>query len=152
MMRRIRSNAPRVVLITDVGPDPDDVKALLLLAMAHRHAHIQLAAVVANGGSRPDRRAQLARLILDRVHQRAVPVGIGMAGAPVAEQPHECSIRGFGAVDTSRLLDGKALLARTLTRAPPKSVTMLLISGLRDFAEMVLMDRELVLRLSLIHI
>jgi len=146
-MSRLAKATPRqVIVITDPGPDPDDVKALLVLAMAHRHAHIHLAAVIANGGGRPARRAQLARLLLDRIGQASVPVGIGSLGVTLPEQPHECSVRGFDAVDPARLLDGKALLARTLARAPPKGVTMLLISGLRDFADMVATQPELVLR------
>jgi len=137
---------PKVVVITDPGPDPNDVKALLVLAMAHAHAQIELAAVVANGGAHPARRAQLARLILDRVGESAVPVGVGSAGTFVPEQPHECAMRGFGAVDRARLLDGQALLARTLRRATRSSVTMLLISGLRDFADLVAAQPDLVLR------
>ena len=135
-----------VVVITDVGPDPDDVKALLVLAIAHRQGHIRLSAVVANGGGRPARRAQLARLILDRIGEPAVPVGVGSAGVAIAEQPHECDLRGYDAVDPARLLDGKALLARTLARAAPRAIAMLLISGLRDFADIVLTQPELVLR------
>jgi len=135
-----------VVVITDVGPDPDDVKALLVLAMAHRQGHIRLSAVVANGGGRPARRAQLARLILDRIGEPAVPVGVGSAGVAIPEQPHECDLRGYDAVDPARLFEGKALLARTLARAAPRAITMLLISGLRDFADIVLAQPGLVLR------
>jgi len=146
-----RSGAPRsrpaeFVVITDVGPDPDDAKALLVLAIAHRQGRIRLSAVIANGGGQPARRAQLARLILDRVGEPAVPVGVGSVGVATAEQPHECDLRGFDAVDAARLLDGKVLLARTLARAAPRAITMLLISGLRDFADVVLAQPEQVLR------
>lgn len=138
----------RIVCITDPGPDPDDVKAILCLAMAHKRRQISLAALIANGGGQPARRAQLARLILDRLGEPTVPVGIGSAGVTVAEQPHECSMRGFEQVDKSRLLDGKALLARTFASEPPGSISMLLISGLRDFADFLTepASRELVLR------
>jgi len=135
-----------VLLVTDAGPDPDDVKALLVLALAHMHGHVRLSAVIANGGGRPDRRAQLVRLILDRIGEPAVPVGVGSAGVSVTEQPHECSMRGFEAIDPARLLDGTALLVRTLARAQPRGVTMLLISGLRDFADVVKAQPELVVR------
>lgn len=146
MANALRRRGATVICITDPGPDPDDAKALLLLAMAHKHAHINLAAVIANGGGRPARRAQLARLILDRVGEPAVPVGIGSAGIPIPEQPYECAMRGYDAVSLARLLDGKALLARTLSRASTRSLTMLLISGLRDFADFVTSQPGLVLR------
>jgi len=143
----VRAHAPaEVVVVTDPGPDRDDVKALLVLALAHRSGDIRLVAVVANGGGQPARRTRLARLLLDRVGEPTVRVGVGSAGVAVAEQPHECDLRGYDEVDSSRLLDGRALLARALARAAPRSVTVLLISGLRDFADVVLAQPELVLR------
>ena len=75
-----------------------------------------------------------------------MPVGIGSLGVVQAEQPHECAMRGFDAVDPSRLLDGAALLSRTLARAAPRAITMLLISGLRDFADLVIAQPALVRR------
>jgi len=135
-----------VAVVTDAGPDPDDVKALLVLAMAHRSGRIRLAAVVANGGGQPGLRAQLMRLLLNRIGELGVPVGVGSLGVALAEQPHECALRGFAAVDPSRLLDGPALLLRTRVRAAPRSVAVLLISGLRDFADVVLAQPGLVQR------
>lgn len=137
---------PRVILVTDPGPDPDDVKALLTLAIAHKHANVRLSAVVANGGGSPARRAQLARLILDRIGEPNIPVGIGSVGVPVTEQPHECSLRGFDTVNKQRLMKGRLLLERTLARASTQSVTVLCISGLRDFADVILDKPKLVLR------
>jgi hypothetical protein len=35
-----------IILISDPGPDPDDVKALLVAAMLHAHRRVELLAVV----------------------------------------------------------------------------------------------------------
>jgi hypothetical protein len=49
------------------GPDPDDVKALLIAAILHNQGHVWLRAVVCNGGSSARDRARLARCVLDHV-------------------------------------------------------------------------------------
>jgi hypothetical protein len=55
---------PRVqsglVVITDVGPDPDDAKALLVAATFHHQRAVRLLGVVANGGHQAVERGVLA--------------------------------------------------------------------------------------------
>lgn len=115
----------------DPGPDPDDVKALLVAAVLHRQRVARLRAVVCNGGMQPRARARLARCILDHVGLRDVPVGVGSEGKPYVAKPHEYAIPGFDEVDASRLLNGAALLAEVLRRARPRSLTVVCISSLR---------------------
>jgi inosine-uridine nucleoside N-ribohydrolase len=98
-------------LVTDPGPDPDDVKVLLVLAVLHRRGLIDFVGAVCNGGGQPALRAQLARCVLDTVGAREIPVAIGSAGKPYSAQPHEYAIEGFDAVDPTRLLDGPTLIA-----------------------------------------
>jgi hypothetical protein len=76
------------VLVTDPGPDPDDIKALVVSAMLHKHARIELCAVICNGGGQPRERAALARCVLDHLGV-GVPVGVGSHGVPYSAQPHE---------------------------------------------------------------
>ncbi|KAJ1618479.1 hypothetical protein T492DRAFT_453841 [Pavlovales sp. CCMP2436] len=133
------------VLVTDPGPDPDDVKALLVAAMLHLHGRIELCAVICNGGGQPRERAQLARCVLDHLGAVNVPVGIGSEGTPCSAQPHEYGIAGYAAVEPSRLLDGRTLMLKVLQRARPKSLRVVLISSLRDFADAVASHPSLVL-------
>lgn len=136
---------PRLVLITDPGPDPDDCKVILVLAVAHLKGQIRLVAVVANGGAQATDRARLARCLLDHVEAYDVPVGIGSAGIPTEAQPHEYALPRYADVDPSCLLDGAELIRRALLDAPRKSVRLLCISSLRDAADLLERSRELVL-------
>lgn len=140
-MRRARRMS--LVLISDPGPDPDDVKAILVAAVLHRLESINLTAVVANGGGQPARRAQLARTVLDHVGVTDVPVGVGSLGTPYVAQPHEYALSGFN--DKASLVDGHALLMRTLRSARNHSLTVCCISSLRDLADVITAEPALVL-------
>lgn len=126
-----------VLIVTDPGPDPDDVKALLVLAIAHKRGQLRLRGVVANGGHAAAARAALARCVLDHVGEPSIPVGIGSPGRPHPAGAHEYLISGFDRVDPGRLEEGAALILRELRAARPRSVTILLISSLRDFADII---------------
>ncbi|KAG8463889.1 hypothetical protein KFE25_000057 [Diacronema lutheri] len=102
MRRSQRARALGFVLVTDPGPDPDDIKALLVAAVLHRHGRIVLRAVIANGGQQADLRAKLARCVLDHVGVLDVPVGIGSAGSEYSAQAHEYQLEGFEEVDLAR--------------------------------------------------
>ncbi|KAJ1634777.1 hypothetical protein T492DRAFT_494962 [Pavlovales sp. CCMP2436] len=147
VLRPERGSTVRVpfVLVTDPGPDPDDIKALLVAGMLHLHGRIELRAVICNGGGQPRERAQLARCVLDHLGAAGVPVGVGSEGTPYSAQPHEYNLEGFSTVEPSRLLDGRALMLRTLQLARPKSLRVVLISSLRDFADAVALHQSLVL-------
>ncbi|KAJ1615592.1 hypothetical protein T492DRAFT_897389 [Pavlovales sp. CCMP2436] len=46
-----------LLIVTDVGPDPDDAKALLIAATLHQQKLITLRGVITNGGHQGTRRA-----------------------------------------------------------------------------------------------
>ncbi|KAJ1621397.1 hypothetical protein T492DRAFT_887047 [Pavlovales sp. CCMP2436] len=142
-LRETGDDAPIVVLITDPGPDPDDVKALLVLAVAHMQGAVQLKAVVANGGMQAVERAKLARCMLDHMGVLDVPVGHGSAGQPYSPQPHEYSIDDYALVDAGRLVVGERLLKQTLSAARPGSLTFVCISSLRDISDLIKADPAL---------
>jgi hypothetical protein len=142
---RRRAPRPNVILITDPGPDPDDVKALLVAAMQHARGHICLRAVVCNGGMQAVARARLARCLLDHVGVFDVPVGHGSEGGEYVSQPHEYSIDGYDAVDVRSLFPGCALLVRALRGCRRQTVSLVCISSLRDAAELCLHHTALVL-------
>lgn len=135
---------PPLVLVTDPGPDPDDVKALLICATSHIRCTIKLVAVVANGGHQARERAALARCILDHLGLPSVPVGYGSAGKPYEARSHEYKLHGYNHVDQTSLPEGQALIVRALHRAPRRSLRFVLVSSLRDFADVAMAHPVLV--------
>ncbi|KAJ1622605.1 hypothetical protein T492DRAFT_885003 [Pavlovales sp. CCMP2436] len=134
-----------IVLITDVGPDPYDVKALLLAATLHLQEQSVLAAVVCNGGGRSAsgetearNRAALARCILDYLGLHDIPVGIGEAteASKHTPAPYEYDFPGFGKVDDARLHDGQTLLLQTLELVEARSLSLVVISALSDVSKL----------------
>jgi hypothetical protein len=121
----------------------DDVKALLIAAILHRHGELQLCAVVANGGGMPQRRAHLARRVLDLLHLPDAPVGIGSEGQPYAPMPHEFALNGIGDLEPSRLHDGPTLLLAQLRVAAPRSLSLVITASLRDAADLALAEPRL---------
>lgn len=132
-----RRMKPNIFVVTDPGPDPDDVKALVVAALLHVQKQITLVGVVANGGGQARARARLTRCILQHMGLASVPVGVGSQGAPVTPQPHEFMLEGLDEVDDGDLCDGQRLLATALTTARPQSVTVLIISSMRDVCDFI---------------
>ena len=61
-----------LVIVTDPGPDPDDVKTILSSAIKHRAGQIRVHGIVCNGGHQAEQRARLAKaLLLKYVRARA---------------------------------------------------------------------------------
>ncbi|KAJ1625988.1 Inosine/uridine-preferring nucleoside hydrolase domain-containing protein [Pavlovales sp. CCMP2436] len=134
-----------VVLITDPGPDPDDVKTILILAMLHKAGVVDCRCVIANGGGDPVARATLAQTVLDHLHASTIPVGIGTAGRDYDPMPHEYDIHHYDLQAVRpRLHDGAELLMRTLRDSRPRSLSIVCISSLRDIADAIEADAELV--------
>lgn len=125
------------VLVTDPGPDPDDVKAILALAVLHKKESLHLRAVVANGGHEAEARALLARAALDYVGAVDVAVGVGSEGIKQAPQPHEYDMPGYSRTRASSLRHGPTLLRQTIAGATPRSLTVVCISSLRDVADVI---------------
>jgi len=103
-----RTHSLGLVIVTDPGPDPDDIKALLM------QNKIVLRVVIAKGGQQAESLARLARCVLNLVGVFVVPVGIGSAGKPYQAQPHEYKLEGFEDVDASTLQEGSQLLLSVL--------------------------------------
>ena len=91
-LARLRRPRSRVFIVCDPGPDPDDVKVLVIACMLHLRGEIDLVGVIANGGHNAQRRAQLARLVLDRLGAREVPVAVGMPGSYTKANDYEFSL------------------------------------------------------------
>jgi hypothetical protein len=111
--------------------------ALIMARFLTDESRIRLRAVIAN--LRPGReRARLVRGTLDLLGLQNVPVGIGTDGGSAT---HEANFDATAPYATplhttrmSSLEPGRALLHRTLVAAPPRSLTLLCISSLKDAA------------------
>lgn len=122
----------------------DDIKALLITAVLHRQHALRLCAVIANGGQQAERRAKLARAVLDHIGADDVPVGVGSEGKAYMPQSHEFALPSVDAIDARRLVPGADLLQRTVQAAAPKSLTFVCISSLRDLADLIETQSQLV--------
>mmetsp|Transcript_1839 Transcript_1839/g.4600 ORF Transcript_1839/g.4600 Transcript_1839/m.4600 type:complete len:996 (-) Transcript_1839:291-3278(-) len=135
---------PQIVISTDPGPDPDDIKTILILAMLHKQSAVSLRAVICSGGQQPEKRAALGKCLLNHLGESNVPVGIGSRGKEYSAQPHEYLLEGHGQVrEDADLVEGHALLMQILREARPKSLTMVCVASLRDFADAMLADPDL---------
>ena len=83
----VKPDGCNLIIVTDPGPDPDDVKALLTAAVKHRHGDIRLLGVVANGGCQARQRAQLARALLNLLECEDIPVGVGRCAPKLRASP-----------------------------------------------------------------
>ncbi|KAG9240819.1 hypothetical protein BJ878DRAFT_523982 [Calycina marina] len=150
--RRGRSEGPRVVVITDLAKDYDDLAALIILKELHRLGVITLVGFVANLMP-SERRALFGRGALDSVNLRDIPIAKGTTGYPKKayqgkvgknqhkELPHEFKgIEEFPAIepyDRDMLLkdgEGDKLLLKLFSDAETtgRKLTLLLISSLED--------------------
>jgi len=128
----------RLLVVTDPGPDPDDVKVVVAAACLHLLGEVELLGVVCNGGGQAVQRAKLARAVLLHCGAVDVPVGVGSDGSPYTPQPHEYDLDGFDAVDPdTELRGGRAVLMDALRSADAASLTFLLISSQRDLAQVI---------------
>lgn len=140
------STAPDVqlVIVTDPGPDPDDVKALTASAVRHREGKIKVRGVVCNGGQQALQRAKLAKALLKYLRCDDIPVAVGSSGKPYNPQPHEYAFPGIDEVQESELHQGGELLLQLLEGANSHSLTFLMISAMTDLADVMREKPELV--------
>lgn len=142
---RGRERSPGYLVITDPGPDPDDVKCILVLAVQHLHRNVTLHGVVCNGGGHARSRAKLARCLLRHMGiGDFVRVGVGSQGKYAAPNAYEFDIQGYADTLDDQLEPGHAVIHDTLLQAPPKSLTVVLISSMRDFADEIMAHPSLV--------
>ncbi|KAI9650027.1 hypothetical protein NHQ30_000040 [Ciborinia camelliae] len=134
---------PRIVAITDVGKDYDDLTALIVLKELHRLGAIKLEGVVANLIP-SHKRAHLARKALDSLLLQDIPVGQGTVGVTGKDQdryketpPFEFPEEIMGKEPYPDYEEGVDLLQRLGKEATKGDYkfTFLLISSQQDIAE-----------------
>jgi hypothetical protein len=136
--------APRVVAITDLGRDYDDLAAMIVLKELHRIGLIYLEAFVTC--TNPAReRAILGRTFLDLLGLPDVPIGIGTAGPTEYSKAFDYGFKASFMPDNidstpskdNFFEDGSVLLHTIFTKAidEDRKVDLLLISPLSDIAQ-----------------
>ena len=123
-------------VIMDPGRDQDDEDVLVGLNRFIRLQVLNVLGVVANLAP-SQKRARLAKGSLKELGQDTIPVGVGTS----CNQPDDDGLEYQFAVGylapTDELKDGEELIRSTLAAARPKSIVLLLISGLTDAAEVL---------------
>lgn len=120
-------------VITDPGRDQDDEDVLVMLNRMIRLEILQVLGVVANLAPSAQR-ARLAKGTLQLLGQNQVPVGYGSNCLQSEEDGLEYQFSVGYLAEHDNVVDGKALIYETLKNARPKSIVLLLISGLTDAA------------------
>ncbi|TAQ86902.1 hypothetical protein B7494_g4784 [Chlorociboria aeruginascens] len=134
---RLPSNErPRVVMITDLAKDYDDLLAMLVSKELHSLQLIILLGLIANLYPATER-ARFARGSLDSLGLNNIPVAIGTDGTPNPRKypvyEYEFSNADFMPDDNTGIKSsGEKLLETLLRKANDKQVTLLLISSLKD--------------------
>jgi hypothetical protein len=142
---RIRAGrrGPRIVVITDLAKDYDDLIAMILLKELHRLGVLTLVGFVANLMP-AERRARFGRGALDVLGLKKVPIAIGSRGDFSKDHkvlPHEFANVTFWPPDETQYEDGQELLRQLFTEAAENEenkTTLLCLSSLSDirgFAE-----------------
>eukprot|EP00658_Telonema_sp_P-2_P025229 TRINITY_DN20159_c0_g1_i2.p1 TRINITY_DN20159_c0_g1~~TRINITY_DN20159_c0_g1_i2.p1 ORF type:complete len:449 (+),score=100.75 TRINITY_DN20159_c0_g1_i2:152-1348(+) len=131
---RERADMIPLCIITDPGQDLDDEMALIMLATLRRAGLADPRCVVANLHPSQDR-AQLARGTMDVLGMEGVPVGCGSDGGDLSSG--ELALPGYAAAEGEPPPPGEDLLVQTLEGCATGSVTLLLISSLKDAAHLL---------------
>jgi hypothetical protein len=120
-------------VIMDPGRDQDDEDVLVSLNRMIRINILSVLGVVANLAPSA-KRALLAKGTLDVLGQTDIPVGIGSDCLQKDDDGLDYQFHVGYLAESGRVQDGKELILRTLKEAKPKSIVLLLISGLTDAA------------------
>lgn len=125
-----------LLVIMDPGRDQDDEDTLVALNRYIRMGVMDVLGVVANLAP-SNNRARLARGTLDQLGLPEIPVGAGTA----CTQPDDDGLAyqwqvGYLSSEEA-VLNGKELLLRTLERAMPGQIVLVLLSGLTDACEIL---------------
>lgn len=150
--RKLKSQPPpRIVVITDINKDVDDLVAMVLLKELNRLGLVELKGFVAN--LKPARKRTLAgRGALDALGLPSIPIAIGTDAEIIKEgekpreiHPYEFDECPFMASEDTNLEDGATLLTSLCAEAWTKreKLTFLLISGLRDINDFTKTNADL---------
>ncbi|KAN0069411.1 hypothetical protein V8E54_012426 [Elaphomyces granulatus] len=137
-VKRERKVAPRkIVVITDLAKDYDDLAALIVLKELHRLEFIQLVGVIANL-YQASNRATFARGALNLLGLNDIPVACGTDGTEDYKQKLKAAFYGDPAITGKPdFADGKYLLDKIFSDAEreQEKIHLLCLSSLEDIFE-----------------
>lgn len=122
-----------LLVVMDPGRDQDDEDVLVMLNRFIRLEILNMMGVVANLAP-STKRARLAKGTLNLLGQSTIPVGIGTSCTQPENDGLEYQFAVSYLAETTEITDGKELILKTLREARPKTIVLLLISGLTDAA------------------
>lgn len=131
----------KVIIDTDIGGDIDD---LLAIAMALRSLELEIVAIT-TVGLQSERRAKIARSLLEAYGQRHIPVAAG-ASAPLAthwafqEAPNQYGPE-MALLEPSSRLDGAGLMIQAVDNAPGE-ITIVAIGAMTNVAQALQRDPD----------
>jgi inosine-uridine nucleoside N-ribohydrolase len=125
-----------LLVIMDPGRDQDDEDVLVALNRFIRLEILKVMGVVANLAP-STKRAQLAKGSLNLLGCNTIPVGIGTSCKQKDDDGLDYQFAVSYLAPTEELEGGKELILKTLRAARPRSIVLLLISGLTDCAEVL---------------
>jgi hypothetical protein len=130
---------PRIVVITDIEQDYDDLLAIIFLAEMHRMGAVELAGFIANHEPAL-KRAMFLRTVLHLLQLPNIPVAVGTSGAEdpakhVSDSYYSLRNETFEKApwNAEPFYRGDKLIEQLAD--PSRPLTMLLISSLQDMGE-----------------
>lgn len=123
-------------VIMDPGRDQDDEDVLVALNRFIRLEILNVMGVVANLAP-SQKRARLAKGTMDLLGQGTIPVGVGTSCLQPDDDGLDYQFAVSYLASQDQVQDGKELIYNTLREARPKSIVLLLISGMTDAAEVL---------------
>lgn len=150
------SEPPRVVVITDLAKDYDDLAAMVVLKELHRLGVIKLLGFIANLEPAKER-TRFGRGALDSLGLKTIPIARGTSGFPNSSEPrhrrldYEFKCDFMANEDEPRLVEfieegsGEQLLRRLCLDAvnTGQKLTLMLISSLEDIYTFSQHEQEL---------
>ena len=129
----------------DPGQDLDDEMFIVLMSSLARRGLVRCVGIVATLAP-AEMRAQLARSTLAELHMADVPVAAGSDGGDVGSTDSMLGLSYMRRASRCGLLSGAQLMHRVLTDAPDRSVTVVAVASLKDFAGLLKSEEALFCR------
>ena len=141
----VLSKGSPIIVVTDIGRDVDDEYCLVLLS-ALKRMHLLNPIAVITTLAPEEKRAHLARGVLDSLGMPGVPVGVGTAGGVVEGVELEVYPADYARPCSCVVKDGIQLMVEGLRASPDKSVQLLVIAAFTDVATLMQKHEELFLQ------
>ena len=137
--------AQPAILVCDPGRGVGSELSCVLLRVMRDLGHLDVKCVIANLHPQAER-ARFLRGTLDTLGMHDVPVGVGTNGGSGSGQERffegaQNYVPEEGSVRANTIITGRSLLQKAFEQAPAKSMTLILLSSLKD-AAIFLRDHE----------